>query len=81
MPIDKEDMREIYGLLREIKEDLAEMRAEKRIDHEKIVELDERIDKVESILDRAMGAKAILCVICSVIGAAIVAMIQYFHGR
>lgn len=81
MPIDKEDMREIYGLLREIKEDLAEMRAEKRMDHEKIVELDERIDKVESILDRALGAKAILCLICSVIGAGVVAVIQLLHGK
>lgn len=67
-----EDAREIYALLRDIKEDLGALKAENRIDHESLVNVEKRIDKVESVLDRAMGAKAVLCLVASAIGAAFV---------
>ena len=76
-----EDLREIYGLLRDIKADIAAIKAEKRIDHETLVTVEERIDKVESVLDRAMGAKAIICLVASVIGAVIVAGLQWLFSK
>lgn len=70
--MDKEDAREIYALLREIKEDIARLSTENKIDHETIEKVEARIDRVESVLDRAMGAKAVLCLVASAIGAAFV---------
>lgn len=67
-----EDAREIYALLCDIKKDLGALKAENRIDHESLVNVEKRIDKVESVLDRAMGAKAVLCLVASAIGAAFV---------
>lgn len=76
-----DDLREIYGLLREIKEDIASIKTANNFDHERIDAVESRIDEVESILDRAMGAKAILCLIASVIGAIMVAIIQWIFSR
>ncbi len=76
-----DDLREIYGLLREIKEDIASIKTANGFDHERIDAVESRIDEVESILDRAMGAKAILCLIASVIGAIMVAVIQWIFSR
>lgn len=75
------DLREIYGLLRDIKADIASLKTENRIDHEAITEVEKRIDRVESVLDRAMGAKAIICLVASAIGAIIVAALQWLFAR
>lgn len=72
-----EDAREIYALLRDIKEDLGALKTENRIDHESLVNVEKRIDKVESVLDRAMGAKAVLCLVASAIGAAFVVFFNW----
>ena len=76
-----EDLREIYGLLRDIKADIASLKTENRLDHAAIEKVEERIDKVESVLDRAMGAKAILCLVASAIGAVVVAGLQWVLSR
>lgn len=75
------DLREIYGLLRDIKEDIASIKTANQFDHESLIAVEERIDKVESVLDRAMGAKAIICLIASAIGAVIVAGLQWLFSK
>lgn len=79
--MDKEDIREIYGLLRDIKADIASLKTENRLDHASIEKVEERIDRVESVLDRAMGAKAILCIVASAIGAVVVVGLQWLFSR
>ena len=79
--MDKEDVREIFGLLREIKSDVAAIKAERKMDHERIQNVDDRLDRVESILDRAYGAKAIICAISSVVGAVVVVLVQWILAR
>lgn len=79
--MDKEDVREIFGLLRDIKADVAAIKAERKMDHERIQKVDDRLDKVESILDRAYGAKAIICAISSVVGAVVVVLVQWILAR
>lgn len=76
-----EDLREIYSLLRDIKADIASLKTENRIDHESLVAVVARIDRVESVIDRAMGAKAIICLVASAIGAVIVAGLQWLFTR
>ena len=70
------DLREIYGLLREIKEDLASMKTASNIDHERIDKCEQKIDNVESILDRMMGAKGVMAFLLSALGALLIFIFQ-----
>lgn len=79
--MDKEDIREIFGLLRDIKADIAVLKAERCADEKTISQLDQRLDSVERILDRAYGAKAILCAISSAVGAVVVVLIEYMLAK
>lgn len=75
-----DDLREIYGLLREIKEDLASMKTSSEFDHARIDRCEEKIDKVESVLDKMMGAKGVMAFLLSALGAFLLFLFQLAYN-
>lgn len=75
-----EDLREIYGLLREIKEDLAAMKASTGIDHRRLDQCESKIDRVESVLDRMTGAKGVMAFLLSALGAFLLFVFQCVYN-
>lgn len=76
----KADAREIYDLLREIKADVAAIRAEGKADHERIDKIEAKVDEATSIINRMIGAKGVVAVVLSALGAFIMFVLEcIFH--
>lgn len=76
----KADAREIYDLLREIKSDVAALRAEGKADHERIDKLEAKVDEATGIINRMIGAKGVVAVVLSALGAFIMFVFEcIFH--
>jgi len=79
--MDKEDFIRLFGLLSDIKADVAVIKSERKVDEKRVEDFDKRLRSVESIMHQMFGAKAVMCVVCSAIGAVMIVLIQWVLQR
>lgn len=75
------DTKEVLKMLQDIREEVVEIRTQNRIDHARIEKVEERMDAFKSFCDQMVGAKSIIVIISSALGALIMVLVNWLLSK